>query len=136
MPESMLQDHEHDECMSTRRTRYGAHCMCSWQRQLDCMQQLTRPRHPTVYVVVYMLMQINTAKKRYEVGLSKLAATETSVSAMQVRLRGCILHGVLQYCPVPLCPGLSTCACCGHWYALAEQTLCVPLVNVITLYAM
>lgn len=31
------------------------------------------------------MAQINTAKKRYEVGLSKLANTETSVSAMQVR---------------------------------------------------
>jgi hypothetical protein len=33
------------------------------------------------------MMQINTAKKRYEVGLSKLANTETSVSAMQVRVQ-------------------------------------------------
>lgn len=30
-------------------------------------------------------VQIGTAKKRYEVGLDKLATTETSVAAMQVR---------------------------------------------------
>lgn len=42
--------------------------------------------------IMCVCVQINTAKKRYEVGLSKLAATETSVSAMQVSLQGCIAH--------------------------------------------
>lgn len=37
-----------------------------------------------VYALCVLCVQTNTAKKRYEVGLSKLANTETSVSAMQV----------------------------------------------------
>lgn len=32
-----------------------------------------------------LVVQVNTVKRRYEVGLSKLANTETSVAAMQVR---------------------------------------------------
>lgn len=53
---------------------------------------------PCQFLIVYahhstgsLCLQVSTAQKRYQVGLSKLADTETSVAAMQVGDLGCWL---------------------------------------------